>query len=326
MKKCLKCKSKIALIYCNSCSTFFCLECDRLTHNKPKNNNHTRKNITSSLLNTKENTTIKDNLNYKSPKNKPKLKGYKTQNNFHKKSNEEDPNMHLIKKLEYNLNNDLDFNDEKYRNDKIISDYKNDFNKLYKYIKITNIKNNIDINSLLNIIEEQDMIINNLFRKVYILKKQLEDNTPKDEKYFNKKLNIINKIYEKQKEEFIKEQEEKITKIKLEYNKIKNKYNAAIKSNNDKLEKNAEIYNIIKKLKADQKNINENTNKLSKINDEINIAEFCMNDHLDELIERLINNNNCKNKDINKKLKKENIIRNKSFQGNLINKKNTFYK
>ena len=65
MKKCLKCKSKIALIYCNSCSTFFCLECDRLTHNKPKNKNHIRKNITSSLLNTKENTKINDNINIK---------------------------------------------------------------------------------------------------------------------------------------------------------------------------------------------------------------------------------------------------------------------
>ena len=326
MKKCLKCKNKIALIYCNSCSTFFCLECDRLTHNQLKNKKHKRENITTSVLITEENLKNNDNQNYKSPKYKPEIKGYKSQNNFHKISTKEDPNTYLIKKLEYNLNNDLDFSDEKFRNEKLISEYKNDFNKLYKYIKITNIKNNIDVNSLLNIIEEQDNIINNLFKKVYFLKKKLEENTPKNENYFNKKLDIMHKIYEKQKEELIKEQEDKIMKLKLEYNKIKDKYNIVIKSHYDKLEQNGEMYHIIKKLQSDQNNINVNTNKLSKINDELNIAEFCLNEHLDELVYKLVNDkridNNQNKINENKKIQKEKYIRSKSFKGKIISKKN----
>ena len=48
--------------------------------------------------------------------------------------------------------------------------------------------------------------------------------------------------------------------------------------------------------------MNTNTNKLSKINDEFNIAEFCMNEHFDELIDKLGNMNKKYNKE------KENII------------------
>ena len=163
---------KISLIYCKTCSTYYCLQCDRLTHNLPKNKKHKRKNITSSLLNfqKRSNTNIKinyDKLNNKSWKNKYKFKGSKTQNNFHKSKikEEEDLNSHLIKKLEFNLNNDLDLINDNLRNEKLLLEYKNDFNNLYKHIKITNIKNKIDINTLFEIIGEQDIIINDLFQK-----------------------------------------------------------------------------------------------------------------------------------------------------------------
>ena len=64
MEKCQKCKKKVCLIYCRSCSSYYCLECDRLCHNLPKNKKHKRKNITSSLLNfQKSNNNIKINYN-----------------------------------------------------------------------------------------------------------------------------------------------------------------------------------------------------------------------------------------------------------------------
>ena len=311
MEKCQKCKKKVCLIYCRSCSSYYCLECDRLTHNLPKNKKHKRKNITSSLLNfQKSSNNIKinyNNLNNKSWKNKFKFKGSKTQNNFHKSkiNEEEDPNIRLIKKLEYNLNNDIDLIDNNNRNEKLLLDYKNDFNKLYKYIKITNIQNKIDINNLFNIIEEQDIIINDLFKKINFLKQKIKDNIFIDKNiydpnldinniitkknYFDKKLDIINQIYEKQKQELIKEQENKIFKIKLEYNKIKDKYLSMINYKADN-PKNNELNDIIKKLKLDKYNLNINANKLSKINDELNITEFCMNEHIDELIFKLGNN------------------------------------
>ena len=336
MDKCQKCKNKIALIHCNSCSSYFCLECDRLTHNIPKNKNHKRKNNTSSFLNIdyiKRNLSNKHNINYKTPNNKDKKdkkdkadknKEFISQNNFYKIKDKEDPNIHLIKRLENILNNNIDINEQNIKNE-IYLQYKNDFNKFYKYIKITNLKNNIDINKLLNIIEEQDTIINSLFKKIYFLKQQIKQNIfidkkmlnerpfdmnkiTKDEKYFNKKLDIINKIYEKQKEELIKEQEDKILKIKMEYDIVKDRYLSIIKEKDNNIKTNEEINEIIKKLRLDQNNININSNKLSKINDELNINEFCLSGHIDELINKLGNLNI-------KVQRKENIRNNKIDKG-----------
>ena len=336
MDKCQKCKNKIALIHCNSCSSYFCLECDRLTHNISKNKNHKRKNNTSSFLNIdyiKANLSNKHNINYKTPNNKDKKdkkdkadknKEFISQNNFYKIKDKEDPNIHLIKRLENILNNNIDINEQNIKNE-IYLQYKNDFNKFYKYIKITNLKNNIDINKLLNIIEEQDTIINALFKKIYFLKQQIKQNIfidkkmlnerpfdmnkiTKDEKYFNKKLDIINKIYEKQKEELIKEQEDKILKIKMEYDIVKDRYLSIIKEKDNNIKTNEEINEIIKKLRLDQNNININSNKLSKINDELNINEFCLSGHIDELINKLGNLNI-------KVQRKENIRNNKIDKG-----------
>ena len=342
MEKCQKCKNKIALIYCSSCSLYFCLECDRITHNLIKNKNHKRKNNTSTYLSLddiKKNFNINNsnNTNYKSPKNNnTKFKAYITQNDFHKvKSNEEDPNVRLINKLAYKLNNDLDYNMNKLKNEKNNIQYKNDFNKLYKLIRITNYKNNFDINNLLNIIEQQDLIINDLFIKVNFLKQVIKENIfietdinkldnkniVKDENYFDKKLDIISKMYEKEKEELIRKQEDKILKIKLEYDMVKDKYLNLIKQKNKNENVNVnvneteEIYNIIKKLKSDQIDINTNTNKLSIIKDELNNTEFCINEHLDELIFKLGNmkNNSKENENIIYKNKRLNKYNNKSY-------------
>ena len=130
----------------------------------------------------------------------------------------------------------------------------------------------------------------------------------KDEKYFNKKLDIINKIYEKQKEELIKEQEDKILKIKMEYDIVKDRYLSIIKEKDNNIKTNEEINEIIKKLRLDQNNININSNKLSKINDELNINEFCLSGHIDELINKLVNLNI-------KVQRKENIRNNKIDKG-----------
>ena len=64
------------------------------------------------------------------------------------------------------------------------------------------------------------------------------------------------------------------------------------KDNNDCSKNNDELNNIIKQLKLDKYNLNINANKLSKISDELNITEFCMNEHIDELIFKLGNNKN----------------------------------
>lgn len=334
MEKCQKCKKKTALISCSSCNSCFCFECDRLIHNLPKNKKHTRKNITSSFLNLDYIKSDLNNINiikYKTPQNKNK------ENNYNKAKDKEDPNIRLINKLYNILNNDLDYNNENneyLNNEKLFSEYKKDFNKNYKLIKLTKLNNNIDINKLLNIIEEQDIIINDLFNKINFLKNQIKnlfidkkminENTfepnkiSKDEKYFIKKLDIINKIYEKQKEELIKEQEKKISKIKMEYYIIKNKYLSIINKKEYKLKNNEEINEIIKKLKIDYNNINNNTNQLSKINDELNIAKFCMNEHMDELINKF---DNCNNKvKINENVRNKKINngkRFKSFNGKL---------
>ena len=291
MKKCQKCKKKIALTNCNSCSSFFCLECDRLIHNISKNKKHKRANITTSLLNLEKNKKINsfDDKIIKNRKGKVNIKGDMTKYNFHKAKNKElnkeDPNIHLINKLKNNLDNNFSI-----ENQNIL--YKNDFNKLYKYIRITNTKNNIDINNLLDIIEQQDIIINDLFKKVYYLKQYIKENNcfdktkagtneisfniKKDEKYFEKKLDIINKIYEKQRQELIKEQEEKILKIQKDYDDIKDKYISIMKGKENHFEKkeeiNKEINKVLNKLLLDKKNLNLNNNQLSKINKELNIV------------------------------------------------------
>lgn len=326
MKKCQKCKDKLCLIYCSSCTTFYCLQCDRLTHNLLKNKNHKRRNITSSFLNLEEikknfNRNNIENLNNQNAKNLDISKSFKICNDLHKIENKEDPNIHLIKKLDYNLNNNLD-NNENYKIEKNIFEYKNDFNKLYKYIKIINLKNDKDINQLLDIIEEQDEIIKNLFQKVLFLKQKIKENIYieknkfnkkaldvynsnninfiKDENYFEKKLDIINKIYEKEKEELIKMHEDTISKIQLKYNIIKDKYFSIIKYKDNKSKKNEGIDYLIKKLKSDKNNLNICSNKLAKLHDELNLVEFCLNGHIDELlIDELKNKNKKEEKDYN---------------------------
>ena len=296
MEKCKKCKNKIGLVYCYSCSSFYCFECDRIIHSLPDNKTHKRKNKTFSILNSDDikqflirNKTF--NINKKYSKTNGSFKAYITQNNFHKIKNKEDPDINLINKLALNLDNDLNQNLNK-ENDKenynVI--YKNDFNKIYRLLKISNYQNNIDVNNLLNIIEQQDIIINDLFKKIIFLKQQIKEISVniKDENYFDKKLDIINKMYEKEREILIKEQEDKILKIKKEYNKIKDKYLNVIKERKNKFKGNVEIDNIIKKLRLDKSNINKNNNRLNKINDDLNIVEFCMNSHIDELINKLI--------------------------------------
>ena len=64
------------------------------------------------------------------------------------------------------------------------------------------------------------------------------------------------------------------------------------KDNNDCSKNNDELNNIIKQLKLDKYNLNINANKLSKISDELNITEFCMKEHIDELILKFGNNKN----------------------------------
>ena len=333
MEKCQKCKKKIALIHCISCKSFFCLECDRLTHNISKNKKHKRTNITSSLLNLgneKKNISIHslDTKNIKNGNNKENEIGYITQYNFNKiktqEFSKEDPNIHLVNKLKYNLDNNYNIENENMF-------YKNDFNKLYKYIKITNIKNKIDINNLLNIIEQQDIIINDLFKKIYYLKQNIIENISlgkdklrnneinynciKNEKYFEKKLDIINKIYEKQEQELIKEQEEKILKIKKDYEEIKEKYISIIKGKENKFKNKGEINNIINKLLLDKKNLNLNNNQLSKINKEFYVVELLMNEHIEELIDKIKNIfkkesngvNKIRFKSYNENFKKKNI-------------------
>ncbi len=316
MEKCQKCKKKIGLIYCNSCSLYYCLECDRKTHSLNKNKNHKRKNNTSTYINIKDmkknfNVNINniDNSKHKSPIN------YIIRSHTTKNIQKQDPNIRLIKKLAYNLENDLDNNINKNNRINNNLEYKNDFNKLYKIIRVANCRNNnLDVNILLNIIEEQDLIIRDLFLKVNFFKQRIKDYilidknkienfyVLKDEKYFDEKLDIIHKIYEKEKQELIKEQEDNILKMTNKYNLLKEKYlDVVMNQKEKKLKNNEEIYNIIQKLKIDKINMNTNTNKLSKINDEFNIAEFCMNEHFDELMDKLGNMNKKYNKE------KENI-------------------
>jgi hypothetical protein len=293
MEKCQKCKNKIGLIHCTSCSLHYCLECDRKTHALKKNKNHKRKNNTSTYISIKDikkyfNLQNLEHIKCKSPNN------YKIKPNIIQNIHKQDPNLHLIKKLAYKLENDLDSHINKENNN---LEYKNDFNKLYRIIRVANCGNNyLDINNLLDIIEKQDLIIKDLFVKVYYLKQQIKDNIfidknkiennniLKDEKYFEKKLDIISKIYEKEKQELIRKQEDMISKIKIQYNMLKDKYLDVLKHQKDKkIINNEEINDIIKKIKIDQFNMNTNTNKLSKINDDLNIAEFCMNEHFNEL-------------------------------------------
>jgi hypothetical protein len=262
-----------------------------------KNKNHKRKNNTSTYISIKDikkhfNLQNLDHIKCKSPNN------YKIKPNIIQNIHKQDPNLHLINKLAYKLENDLDSHINKENNN---LEYKNDFNKLYKIIRVANCGNNyLDINNLLDIIEKQDLIIKDLFVKVYYLKQQIKDNIfidknkiennniLKDEIYFDKKLDIIIKIYEKEKQELIRKQEDMISKIKIKYNMLKDKYLDVLKHQKDKkIINNEEINDIIKKIKIDQFNMNINTNKLSKINDDLNIAEFCMNEHFNELIFKL---------------------------------------
>ena len=314
MERCKDCKKKVGLIYCNSCSSFYCLECDKLIHNCPKNKSHKRSNYTYSLINS-------DNIKNKDDIKKEKFKAYicRANSNCQKDMGKKDPNIRLINKLELNLDNDLQYsikNINKKNKENYNLEYSNDFNKIYHVIKVNNYKNNIDVNSLLNIIEEQNNIINDLFQKLIFLKEQVQKNNMYEKNnYFDTKLDIINKIYEKEKEDLIKEQNEKILEIQLKYNDIKNKYMSFINARNNNLNENNDINNIVEKLKLDKNNININNDKLSKINEELNITEFCMNSHIDELIDKLEKNKINKTERRNSNKNGSNNYRAKTFSG-----------
>jgi len=334
MERCKDCKNKLGLIYCSSCSSFYCLECDKLIHSCPKNKRNKRRNYTYSLINSDiiANNLIKK-LEDKNDVKKEKFKAYicRTNTNFHKANNKKDPNIRLIKKLELNLDNDLQYNINninKKNKENYNLEYSNDFNKIYHVIKVNNFKNSIDVNSLLNIIEEQNNIINDLFKKLIFLKEQVQKNNMYEKNnYFDTKLDIINKIYEKEKDDLIKEQNEKILEIQLKYNDIKNKYMSIINERNNNLKENNDINDILEKLKLDKNNININNHKLSKINEELNITEFCMNSHIDELIDKLEKNKIAKTDRRNSNNNKINNYIPKTFSGikkNRIIKYNSF--
>ena len=311
MEKCQKCKKRTPLIYCSYCSTNYCLECDRLFHTFASKDNHRRKNNTSNYLSLSYDGRSNFNLSGYKPSQKLtrneecKFKGYISHNNFYKKSRKEDPNINLINKLEFILDNNLDCNVD--HKNELLSGYKNDFNTMYSIIRKKNLKEKIDVNDLLKIIEEQDVIINNLFKKVYYLKQQIKQdiffdknnlemkgralnavgNDTNSKNYFERKLDIINQIYEKEKEKLIEEQEKNILKIKNDYNLIKNKFLSLINFKENKSKPKDEIKKILTKIKSAQNKMNIKANKLSKLHDEINVAELCINDHINELIDKL---------------------------------------
>ena len=83
----------------------------------------------------------------------------------------------------------------------------------------------------------------------------------------------------------------------------------------DQFKNKGEINNIINKLLIDKKNLNLNNNQLSKINKEFNVIEFLMNEHIEELIDKIKNIfkkesngvNKIRFKSYNENFKKKNI-------------------